>query len=109
MPGEAFGDSGEWLAMEAQPESGMVITDSGIIIIDPNADEAKFAKPMSSGAQAVTADTSWALPNFARPTGAAAPSSDSDWDAVLARARAQLSSSPSSPPPGPASPGKSRK
>jgi hypothetical protein len=101
MPGEAFGDSGEWLAMEAQPESGMVITDSGIIIIDPNADEAKFATtPISSGAQAVTADTSWALPNFARPTGAAAPSSDSEWDAVLTRARAQLSTPSGSTPPG---------
>jgi hypothetical protein len=109
MPGEAFGDSSEMgLLMEAQPESGMVITESGIIIIDPNADEAKLVGKLdaipSNGkprpAQAVTADTAWALPNLAggRSNGAepSSSSSSSDWDAVLARARAQLS--PASPP-----------
>jgi hypothetical protein len=107
MPGEAFGDSSEMsLAMEAQPESGMVITESGIIIIDPNVDPdaARLATtPISSGAQAVVRNDSsnantWALPNLARPTSAeASKSSDaSDWDAVLTRARAQLA-----PPPAP--------
>ena len=103
MPGEAFGDSGELLAlsMEAQPESGMVITESGIIIIDPNADEAKQSKPISSGAQAVTADTSWAVPNLVKPAGPnPGVSSSSDWDAVLARARAQLTTPPPAPGPG---------
>jgi hypothetical protein len=116
MPGEAFGDSSEYgVLMEAQPDSGMVITESGIIIIDPNADEAKLATKLdaiptaakaapSAPAQAVTADTSWALPNLAAPVGrnGADPgsSSSSDWDAVLARARAQLASpSPGSPAP----------
>ena len=108
MPGEAFGDSSEFgLVMEAQPESGMVITESGIIIIDPNADEAKLANkldaipsgPRREPAQPVTADTAWALPNLSggRSNGAEpASSSSSDWDSVLARARAQLT--PSSPP-----------
>jgi hypothetical protein len=107
MPGEAFGDSSEMgLLMEAQPESGMVITESGIIIIDPNADEAKLAGKLdaipSNGkpgpAQSVSSDSStdssWALPNLVggRTTGTeASSSSSSDWDAVLARARAQLS------------------
>jgi hypothetical protein len=119
MPGEAFGDSSEYgVVMEAQPDSGMVITESGIIIIDPNADEAKLATKLdaiptgskaapSAPAQAVTADTSWALPNLAAPVGrnGADPgaSSSSDWDAVLARARAQLAS------PSPAPSGKPRK
>jgi hypothetical protein len=116
MPGEAFGDSGEIFSpsmMEAQPESGMVITESGIIIIDPNAQEAqaltKLDAKNEAKLQAVTADTSWALPNLAggngsngSSTSAAAPS---DWDAVLARARAQLSS----PPPPAGNSGKSRK
>jgi hypothetical protein len=107
MPGEAFGDSSEFsLVMEAQPESGMVITESGIIIIDPNADEAKLANkldaipsgPRREHAQPVTADTAWALPNLSggRSNGAEPASSSSDWDSVLARARAQLT--PSSPP-----------
>ena len=122
MPGEAFGDSSEMaLVMEAQPESGMVITESGIIIIDPNADEAKLAQKLDAipsagkasppAAQPVTADTSWALPNLAghRGNGVEPSASASDWDSVLARARAQLS--PASPPSSttPAASGKPRK
>jgi hypothetical protein len=84
LPAEAFS-----LVMEAQPESGMVITESGIIIIDPNATDgdASAAKLAASSADA------WALPNA--PAQAVPSRSDSygDWDTVLARARAQLSPS----------------
>jgi hypothetical protein len=82
LPAEAFS-----LVMEAQPESGMVITESGIIIIDPNAVEAS-AKATSSSSD------SWALPNGpAQPVQQMNARADSygDWDTVLARARAQLS------------------
>jgi hypothetical protein len=89
-PAEAFS-----LVMEAQPESGMVITESGIIIIDPNAEPAA-ASAEAPKKSALTANPSdaWALPNA--PVVPVTPSrgdSYGDWDTVLARARAQLSTS----------------
>lgn len=95
LPGEAFG-----LAMEAQPESGMVITESGIIIIDPNAAEAETSASKRSDAN----DSAWALPAFSK-AGAPPPPlptdrTHDDWDSVLARARERL---------GPQTPGSNRK
>ena len=92
LPGEAFS-----LTMEAQPESGMVITESGIIIIDPNAIDADGdVKASTNTNKGVPAEAAWALPSFANATGkppAATARTDlsSDWDSVLARARERLS------------------
>jgi hypothetical protein len=80
LPAEAFS-----LVMEAQPESGMVITESGIIIIDPNATDAgDAAKAAASPSDA------WALPNAPVQPVPSRSESYGDWDTVLARARAQL-------------------
>ena len=88
----------------AESESGMVITESGIIILDPAAVEAHRASPPSRPPlRGVPADTAWAVPSLPRP-GATSPvpapmsaastttssSANSDWDQVLARARAQI-------------------
>jgi hypothetical protein len=86
LPGEAFS-----LVMEAQPESGMVITESGIIIIDPNGVDAG-GEP-GKGHPTSTLPDAWALPNAAAAAPTVVPSrpdSYGDWDTVLARARAQL-------------------
>jgi hypothetical protein len=100
LPAEAFS-----LVMEAQPESGMVITESGIIIIDPGTtDSAELAAHKT-----VPPDAAWALPVTTSSRSVAAPSfNDSssgqagkdDWDSVLARARAQLAK-PEGATPGP--------
>jgi hypothetical protein len=113
LPGEALTPS----PLDAQPESGMVITESGIIIIDPNGDEAKpegkVAAPAAAPAPGrkpahptnIPANAAWAVPDLKAASPVAAPpsSSDGDWDAILARARAQL------PPPPPTAAGKPRK
>jgi hypothetical protein len=82
--------------MDGQPESGMVIGESGIIIID----EPHSPGPASGEGKVVArspSSDSWALPNLkelpptAPPTPAAkAGALSDDWDQVLARARAQL-------------------
>ena len=83
-----------------ESESGMVITESGIIIIDPTLMDSPGAAPPPPP-RGVPADSAWALPNLPRPgavpTAPAGPraagrsTEDMDWDEVLARARANLS------------------
>jgi hypothetical protein len=106
-----------------EAESGMVITESGIIIIDSNAHEASRAAPPRPASMVVPADSAWALPSLPRP-GAPNPSPVSanvtspspspmsssattttasnraanaeslNWDEVLARAKARISAVP---------------
>jgi hypothetical protein len=99
-------------AWAAESESGMVITESGIIIIDPALMDANKVAPPRPASMIVPADSAWALPNLPRP-GAATPvsanaTSASDagalnWDEVLARAKARINAVPD---PGPGSPPK---
>jgi hypothetical protein len=89
-----------------EAESGMVITESGIIIIDPNAVEANRASPPRPASMTVPADSAWALPSLTSPapapmsTAAATGSNRNDsaeslnWDEVLARAKARISAVP---------------
>lgn len=85
-----------------EAESGMVITESGIIIIDPNALDAAMP-PSSRAAASVPADSAWAMPTLPKPgspvsSQATAPSpapmsassATSEWDEVLARAKARI-------------------
>ena len=87
-----------------EAESGMVITESGIIIIDPNALEASRAAPPRPASMTVPADSAWALPSMTSPApsapmSAAATTTGSNrndgealnWDEVLARAKARIS------------------
>ncbi len=93
------------VALEAQSESGMVITDSGIIIIDPTSgDPALDGKSNGSRPGDVSASgDAWAVPNLTSNTGSMTAAADpGDWDSVLARARAQLAPpavSPAAPAP----------
>ena len=114
-----------------ESESGMVITESGIIIIDPAALEANRPSPPARPGSKISEDNAWALPNLPRP-GAPHPVSASvtspspapmsaaatttgshrtddaealNWDEVLARAKARISAVPD---PGPTSPSKQR-
>jgi hypothetical protein len=90
-----------------EAESGMVITESGIIIIDPSAVEANRAAPPRPASMTVPADSAWALPSLSSP--ASAPTSTAaattgsnrrddgealNWDEVLARAKARISAVP---------------
>lgn len=97
-----------------EAESGMVITESGIIIIDPNAVEANRAAPPRPASMTVPADSAWALPTLNAPA-PAPPSTAStaaggrandpgslNWDEVLARAKARISAVPD--PASPATP-----
>jgi hypothetical protein len=90
-----------------EAESGMVITESGIIIIDPNAHEASRAAPPRPASMVVPADSAWALPNLPRPgapmstsastttaSNRAADAESLNWDEVLARAKARISAVP---------------
>jgi hypothetical protein len=87
-----------------EAESGMVITESGIIIIDPSAVEANRAAPPRPASMTVPADSAWALPSLSSPaptsTAAATGSNRNDgaeplnWDEVLARAKARISAVP---------------
>jgi hypothetical protein len=95
-----------------ESESGMVITESGIIVIDPKAAEAAGLVGPAPGRRAsappLPADRAWALPNLpVKSTGSPPPPSppqaaaaaskkptmtpgDLDWDEVLKRAREQI-------------------
>src|SRR5215212_8465695 len=56
-------------AWKKEQESGMVITESGIIIIDPNVLD---SAPPARGGKGIPEDTAWALPSLPRP-GASSP------------------------------------
>jgi hypothetical protein len=89
-----------------EAESGMVITESGIIIIDPSAVEANRASPPRPASMTVPADSAWALPSLSSPaptpmsTAASTGNNRNDgaeslnWDEVLARAKARISAVP---------------
>jgi hypothetical protein len=90
-----------------EAESGMVITESGIIIIDPSAHEASRAAPPRPASMVVPADSAWALPSLPRPgapvstsattttaNNRAADGESLNWDEVLARAKARISAVP---------------
>jgi hypothetical protein len=96
-----------------ESESGMVITESGIIIIDPALADAPANSAPPPPPRGVPADRAWAMPTLPRagsgssttlptlPNGTPAstssasrsvtPTEDMDWDEVLARARANIS------------------
>jgi hypothetical protein len=94
-----------------EAESGMVITESGIIIIDPNAVEANRAAPPRPASMTVPADSAWALPSLSSPSPAPAAAASAkpessaslNWDEVLARAKARISAVPD---PAPSTPSK---
>jgi hypothetical protein len=101
-----------------ESESGMVITESGIIIIDPQAAEAAGlsgpppARPRTPaiGTKELPADRAWALPSLPNQGAGLVPPSGSsngqarddkqdqpvkdDWDQVLRRARDQIAAPP---------------
>jgi hypothetical protein len=89
-----------------ESESGMVITESGIIIIDPALADAPANSSPPPPPRGVPADRAWAMPTLPRAgsgsssllpatTSSASrsvtPTEDMDWDEVLARARANIS------------------
>jgi hypothetical protein len=87
----------------AESESGIVITDSGISILGPDAEPRAGARPAGPPARA-------ALPTLPAepPPSTAAPKrsltpGELDWDDVLARARARAQESLETAPPPPAS------
>jgi hypothetical protein len=94
-----------------EAESGMVITESGIIIIDPSAVEANRAAPPRPASMTVPADSAWALPSLSSPSPAPAAAASAkpessaslNWDEVLARAKARISAVPD---PAPSTPSK---
>jgi hypothetical protein len=87
-----------------ESESGMVITESGIIIIDPALADAPANAAPPPPPRGVPADRAWAMPTLPRPGSSSSvlpvmtssasrsvtPTEDMDWDEVLARARANI-------------------
>ena len=101
-----------WMESETgKSESGMVITESGIIIIDPALADAPANSAPPPPPRGVPADRAWAMPTMPRAgVGSSAappkpaprsitPGEELDWDEVLARARAQIVTTPATPLP----------